>query len=168
MLQIDGGNHRNTAVQQFADILPAVRIAAAGRIIVSQSVDETGLRVPAEERRHVHGIIVAAGMPGGDQGNHFEALEDLLNVGSDVRLQRAHDNVLAALFPPSPLVEHAERLAHARSVAEEDLQAATVFASLIGLHFAQQFFRIGPHIVYGRHYSQDNPARSDLARITSL
>ena len=45
VLQVDGGDHGDAAVEQFVDILPALRIAAARRIIVGQTVDQADLRM---------------------------------------------------------------------------------------------------------------------------
>ena len=144
VLQVDGGDDADAAVEQFLDILPALRIAAAGRIVVGQAVDQADLRMAAEERRQIDDLIGPAGVPLGDRRDHFEPGQDLLDVGRDLALQRAHHHVLAALLAAAALVEHAERFADARGVAQKHLEAAAAFPPLVGLDAAQQFFRVGP------------------------
>jgi hypothetical protein len=138
VLQVDGGDDGDAAVQQFLKVLPTLAVAAAGRIIVSQFVDQADFRMPAEKRNQVHGAIY--------QGNDFEAGNDPGHVRRDIALYGADDHILAAFLAAAALVEHAERLADARGVAQEDLEAAPLFAALFGLDAAQQFFGVGPAI----------------------
>ena len=63
------------------------------------------------------------------------------------------DDVLAAFLAAAALVEHAERFADARGVAQEDLEAAAAFAALLRLHAAQQFVGIEPAIGSAGHYA---------------
>ena len=160
MLEVDGGDDADAAVEQFLDVLPALRIAAAGRIVVGQAVDQADLRVAAEDGREVDDLVGAAGVLLGDRGNHFEARQDLLDVGGDLALQGADDDVLAALLAAAALVEHAEGFADARGVAQKHFEAAAPFPPLIRLDTAQQFFGIGPAIGANCHLPQDNAKRA--------
>jgi hypothetical protein len=66
-------------------------------------------------------------------------------------LQRHHYYILAARLPPSSFVEHAQRFAHARRIAEEYLQPSARVAALARFHAAQQLARIGPAVFTLRH-----------------
>ena len=62
VLQVDRGDDADAVLQQFLDVLPALLVPAAGRIVVSQTVDQADLRMAADDRRQVHGsLLVRAG-----------------------------------------------------------------------------------------------------------
>ena len=67
----------------------------------------------------------------------------------------ATTDVLAALFPAASFVEHAERFADARSVAEEHFQPPTLRPALLRLDAAEQFIGIRASVDAG---SQVSPA----------
>ena len=92
VLQIDRSHHRNAGSEQILDILPALRVLAAGRIAVSQAVDQADLRVPAQ-----HGFDVDRVDPVDDaRRNHFQAAEQFLDDGGLDRLRGRDHDILAA------------------------------------------------------------------------
>ena len=78
-------------------------------------------------------------------------VQDLLDIGLDSALYGAHHHVLPAHLSPAAFVEHAKRLADARSVAQKHFQPAATLPALVGLHTEQQLFRIGSVISVGGH-----------------
>ena len=89
----------------------------------------------AEDGGQVDGAVHWWGWsPGGRRCRGRRRVTFLLDGGD-------HD-VLAALLAAAAFVEHAEGFADARSVAEEDLEAAAAFAALLRLDAAQQFVGI--------------------------
>ena len=151
VLQVDRGDDRDAAIEQLLHVLPAMRIAAARRIVERQAVDQARARMPAENGRQVDHVPHLAGMLLAHRRDDFEIGQDGLQIGRQIALQGADHHVLPALLAAAPLVEHAERFAHARRVAEEDLQAPAPFPPLAGLHAAQQLFRVRPAIGAIRH-----------------
>ena len=143
VLQVDGGDDADAAVEQFLDILPALRIAAAGRIVVGQPVDQANAGMAAEDGGEVDDLVNAARVAFDDGGNHFEAGEYLLDLGGGLSLHRAHHDVLAALLAAPAFVEHAVRLADARGVSQKHFQAPAPLPALFRLDAAQQLFGIG-------------------------
>lgn len=113
----------------------------------------------AKEGGQIHDVVIASGVFGVDGRNNFQAAQDALQFRGDAALQGAHHDVLPALFAAPALVEHAERLADAGSVAEKDLEASAAFAALVGLDFAEKFLGVGACAIDARHPHQDNPAR---------
>ena len=57
VLHVDRGDDGDALVEDFLDILPAFRIAAAGRIVEGQFVDQADLRMAAEDGGQVDGAI---------------------------------------------------------------------------------------------------------------
>ena len=57
VLHVDGGDDADAAIQQFLDILPALGIAAAGRIVIGQAIDEAYARMAPEEGGQVDHLV---------------------------------------------------------------------------------------------------------------
>ena len=68
-----------------------------------------------------------------------------------VALRGGDHDVLAALLAAAALVEHAQRFADARGVAQEDFETAAAFAPLLRLHAAEEFVGIEPAIGSAGH-----------------
>jgi hypothetical protein len=92
-----------------------------------------------------------------DRRHDFEPGDDLLDLGRDVALDRPHHHVLPAQFAPAALIEHAQRLADARGVAQKHFEPAAPRPPLFRLDAPQQFLGIRPLIGSIRHCSQDKP-----------
>ncbi len=90
VLHIERGDDADAAVEQVAHILPALRIAAAGRIALRQAVDQADLRMAAEEGHQVDGASVRLGnrLRGGRPPPESRA--------RPAALQRRHDYILPA------------------------------------------------------------------------
>ena len=86
-----------------------------------------------------------------DRRDNLQLGDDFAHRAGDFALRGGDDHVLAALLAPAALVEHAERFADARRVAQEDLETAAPFAPLLRLHAAEQFVGIEPAIGSAGH-----------------
>ncbi len=139
MLQIDRAHHIHAVRANLFHILPAMRMAAARRIILRHLVDQTHLRRALQNRFHVQRVRVA----NAQRRNNLELPDQILHILQAFPLDHADDNVLPALLPAPPLVEHPQGLADARSVSQKDLQPPARIMGFLRLDLAQQFFRIG-------------------------
>ena len=143
VLHVDGGDHGDPLAQNLLHILPAFRVAAARRIVECQLIDQADLGTAAENGLQIDGAI--------ERGDDLQPGDDLADGAGDLILRGGDHHVLTAFLAAAPLVEHAQRLAHARRVSQEDLEPAPPFAPLLRLHAAQQFVGIGPAVGSGRH-----------------
>ena len=119
-------------------------MAAARRIIEGQLVDQADLRTAPEDGRQVDRAI--------ERRDNLQLRDDFADRARNLALRRGNHHVLAALLAPPALIEHAERFAHARRVAQEDLETPAPFAPFLRLHAAQQFVGIEPAIASAGHY----------------
>src|SRR5580704_3820704 len=94
ILQIYGGDDGDSGIEQLFDVLPAMTVWTAGRIVISETVNERNLRVPFDYGRHINYLV----------GAHFQHRNDLelsqygLHFRGILRLQRADEDVLASLM----------------------------------------------------------------------
>lgn len=152
VLQVDRGDDGDAAIEQVFDILPALRIAAAGRIVVSQLVDQADRRVAAEERRQIDHFVSLAAVALLDRRDHFETRQHALDIGFVGGLHQADHHILAALFAAAAFVEHAVSLAYARGITQKDFETAAPLAPFGVLDAAQEFLgtrfvlRAGSHV----------------------
>jgi hypothetical protein len=70
------------------------------------------------------------------------ALQQRVNFRRSLGLDCAHHHVFAPFPPPPRLIQHAERLAHASRISEENLEATAPVILLLGLKLTQQLLRI--------------------------
>src|SRR5580765_1029479 len=97
-----------------------MRVAAARRIIVSQSVDEADLRVPLQNRLHVNDRDTFDA----ERGNDLERTQKRLELSGNFRLQRPDHHILSAVMTAPSLVEHPKGFADAGCIAKKNLKAA--------------------------------------------
>ena len=93
VLEVDRRDDADAAIEQVFDILPALRIAAAGRIVVGQLVDQANARMAAEECRKVDHLVGLAAVPFLDRRDDLEAGKhslDLLGVGRSAPARPRH------------------------------------------------------------------------------
>jgi len=64
--------------------------------------------MPAEDRGNIDHLVIQTRVPRRNRRNHFQPGQDLLDIGSDFALYRAHNDVLPALLAAAAFVEHAE------------------------------------------------------------
>src|SRR5664279_324579 len=96
-------------------------ITDARRIIVSEAIDETDLRMPQQNGLDVDDRDILDV----DGRNDFQLIQKWFELGRDVGLQSANHNVLPPFFAPPPLVKHAKGFADSRSVSKKHFEAAS-------------------------------------------
>ncbi len=137
ILQVHGSDDRDAGIEQLLDVLPAMGIGTAWRVLISKTVNQRNLGVPTNYRRHIDRFRASRFQ----KGNDFK----LLQYGPDFRrifgLQRAYYNVLTSFATPATLVQHLERFAYSASIAEENLQPAAPLATLLSFDFGEQLLR---------------------------
>ena len=116
VLQIHRANNVDSVGQQLLHILPAMWVAAPW-IVVGQAIDHANLGMTAQNCRNIYDRH-ALDVNGRD---NFERTQDWLDFSRNLRLERPHDYVLPAFFPPPRFIKHAERLADARGITEKYL-----------------------------------------------
>ena len=130
MLDVEVGDDVDPRVEQLLDVLPALLVAAARHVGVRELVDERQLRTTREERVEVHLLEGRVAVGDGRAGDDLEVADLLGGPLPPVRLDEAHDDVLAARPAAATLVEHRVGLADAGGGAEVDPQRAAAHAAL--------------------------------------
>ncbi len=143
VLDIQRGNHVDTAVEQLLHILPALGMLAVRRIVEGELVHQSHFRLAFQNAVDIQ----SAGSGHLDDGDLFRYLF------SASRLDRADHHILAALLAPVAFIEHADGFADAGSVTEEDLQPAAPQVCFLALQPAQQFVGGWSSISSGYHFA---------------
>src|SRR5438046_1010903 len=90
VLEIQGGDDVDTVCEQFFDVLPALGMLAAGRVVHRQLVDQADLRPTLEDASDIQGVG-SQDFQGGDLPG---------DVTGATRLNGAYDDILAAALAP--------------------------------------------------------------------
>lgn len=93
-------------------------MTGAGRVVVSQTVNDAHRRAPPHEGFHID----CRGFTNYPERDHLQLLDQSLSSRCETRLDGADHDVLASLAATAGFVEHPVGLAHARRVSQEDLQ----------------------------------------------
>ena len=111
-------------VEQFFDILPALGMAAVGRVGVGELVDDDQLG-PAAQRAVEIELLDLAALPAHDAARQdFETVRQRFGLGARMGLDQADDDVDALLAQQLRALQHGVGLADAGRGAEEHQQAA--------------------------------------------
>jgi hypothetical protein len=124
VLDVERGDHVDARVQQHLDVLEALGVAGAGDVGVGQLVHQRHLGPAGQHCVEVHLRQHRPPVLDHAAGHHRQVALLLGRLDPTVRLHEADHHVGAALPAAAPLVEHGEGLAHARSRAQVDAQAA--------------------------------------------
>jgi hypothetical protein len=120
-------------------ILPALGVPAAFDVGMRQLVDQHDLRFAP---RMASMSISSNGTPRYSilpPRHHLHLFDQLRRAWPAMRLDHTHDDILAALLAPDRLAQHAVGLAHARRVAQKQLQRS---ARLLGVGVRQPFLGV--------------------------
>ena len=96
-------------------------------------------------------------------GNGLQVMDDFLDLRIHPWLHGCNDDVLAASGAPPAFIEHAERLSHARRIAEKNLKLPPPFGALGRLHLLQESFWIWSGVAFSRHQSSRHSRASRMA-----
>ncbi len=143
MLDIHRRVDVDAAIQQFQDILVAPAMARAGRVSVRQFVYQGDLRPAAEHRVGVH--LAQSGAAIGDclPGDDLQAGEQSVGLRPAVCLHVGDDHVHPVHAELLGGGQHRVGLAHARRIAEHNLQLAAGVLGVLPLNLVQELVGIG-------------------------
>jgi len=165
VLDVDGGEDVDLVVEEAEDIFVALgggRVAVVGiaELGVGELVDEDDLGHAGEDGVDIHLGEEGALVVDLAARDLFEAGGELGGAGAAMGFDKADDDVFAAATAADAFAEHAEGLADAGGVAEEDLETATL---LLGVAGVQPVFRglslIGHTIGHAVQFSLMNSRR---------
>ena len=126
VLDVDGDEDVDAGIEEVDDILVALVVAAALDVGVCELVDEDDFGMAGEDGFEVHLFEEGALVFDVAAGEGGEGFGDLDGTGAAVGFDDADDDVFATGQATGAFAQHAEGLAHAGGVPEEDLQAATL------------------------------------------
>ena len=144
MLDIERRPDIDARVEQFFDILPALRMPAFGRVGVGELVDDDELGPAFQRGVEVEFLDLAPCIVDDAARQDFEAAQSAPRVGAPVRLDEADDDIDAFLPQQLRARQHGVGLADAGRGAEEDEQAS----ALASLGQREQRVRVRPPIPY--------------------
>jgi hypothetical protein len=140
ILEVDCGDDGDSSIEQLFNVLPAMTVWTAGRIVICETINESNLRVPRDYGGNIY-YFLAAHL---QHRNNFELLQYGLHFRGILRLQGANDDVLPSFMAAAAFVQHLEGFAYARSIAQENLETATPLPNLLAFDFRQQLVGTRP------------------------
>jgi hypothetical protein len=138
VLQVYGSDHADPLIEQIFNVLPAMLVFRARRVIKREFVDQANAGLALHDGINVH-ACTAADLA---QWNYRQFAQITGNATSVSGLQRAHNNIRAAAFPAAAFIEHAAGFPDTRRVSQEDLEPATFLFALLELNAPQQLFGV--------------------------
>ena len=124
VLHVDRRDHRDAGVEQFLDVLPALRVLAARGVGVGELVDQHHLRLPVEHRLDVEFTEALAPVLDVARRHDLDAVQQIGGLLAAVGLHDRGHHVRTALAPAVRLTEHRVRLADAGCRTQVDAQFA--------------------------------------------
>ena len=122
MLDVDRGDDGDSGVEQLLDILPSLRVLAAGSVGVGEFVDQHDLRVTGQHRSHVELGEALAAILDVARRDGLDAGEQVCGLLAAVRLDDRRHHIGAALPPTMRLPEHRVGLTDAGRRPQVDAQ----------------------------------------------
>ena len=143
VLDVERGEHVNARVEQFGHVLPAFRMARAGRVRVREFIHERELRLARERGVEIQFRQRDAAMFERAAGNLRQTFGERVGFLAAMRFDVADDHVASGgKFAPRGF-EHGVGLADAGAHAEKNLEPAAFLRGLLALDGTQQRVRIG-------------------------
>jgi hypothetical protein len=140
MKQVDARQDGDPVAQKFLHILPTKSVPASRRILSGERVNDADLWRAEKNRIQIDCLTVGCL----ELRNHFQFLQERLDVFGLLSLNSSNDNVFAALSPPPGFVQHAIGLPDARRIAEKNLEFRTPALALLGLYLFEEPFWTWP------------------------
>ena len=122
MLDVHIGHHIDARIQQDLHVLPSLGAFRTRHIGVRQFIHDADRGPPHLDRGSIHLLQRHAPIIDGLRRDHFQSFGFCDGVLPFVRLEVADNNVLPLSFEMLRFLQHAIGLAHARRVAEQQLQ----------------------------------------------
>src|SRR5262245_34716852 len=142
VLNIHRGIDVDTVAQQLLDIQISLRVTTAGRIGVSEFIDQNDLRVAGDDGIKVHLLQELASILDAPAGNGFQILQKRLRLFAAMSFDHTDHDVIAILYPGARALEHLVGFADPRRRADEDSQLADT--ALLAPGSFKQRLRRGP------------------------
>ena len=127
VLDVERGQYVDAGVAQLLDILPALRVAAAGGIGVREFVDQRDGRLAHQHGVDVEFIEPVRAVDDGAAWQDFERSDQRFGFGATVRFDHADDDIGPALEQFGPFAQHLESLADPGRRAKKDFQPPARF-----------------------------------------
>jgi hypothetical protein len=137
MLHVDGGVHVDARIEQFIDVLPALRMARAGDVRMCEFVDENQLRLALERGVEIELAELAAAIRDARKRQHVEPFEQRSGFAAAMRLGNADHYVDAFFLAPRGGQQHRIGFADTRRRAEKHLQPAALAPLFFTLQLAE-------------------------------
>ena len=132
MLDVDGAENIDFVIEQQKDVFIALWQAAAFDVGMSQLVDKSDLRSASQNGIDIHLGEESSFVIHITAGDLFEPFRQFSCPGAAVRFDDPDDYVFSTAVAANAFAEHAEGLADARGIAEEELEAAPLFLRRAG------------------------------------
>ena len=126
VLHVHRGQDVDARIEQDVNVLPSLGARRAGDVGVRELVDDRHLGPPPQDGVGIHFLEQRPLVLHRPPRHHFEALDQRHRVLPAMRLEIADHDVDALVLQLARLGEHLVGLAHARGVAEEDLQTTAL------------------------------------------
>src|SRR6185437_10598433 len=127
MLDVERRPHVDARVEQLLNVLPALGMAAVGRVGVGELVDDDQLGLALESGVEIELLERAPAIFNPAPRQDFEALDKRARLGAAMSLDEPNDDVDALLFEAPGVLQHGVGLTNAGRGAEKDLQPARSF-----------------------------------------
>ena len=146
MLDIQGRPDIDTGVEQFLDILPALRVARARLafrdIGVGKLIDDQRRGSALQRRIQIEFTAGHAAVAHLDGRQLLETFEEFLRLRAPVGFNVAHDDIGTCRACAARCFQHGIGLADAGGRADEDFQPPAMCTRFIPLYSGKQFVRI--------------------------
>ena len=138
VLHVHRRQHINVGRQQLHHVFVTLAVEAAINIGVRQLVYQYHPRTSLQNSFQIHLMELGSLVLHDATRDGFQLRGQLYNGFASMRLDDPDDNIFAATAPSYPLAQHCIGLAHAGSIAQEQLEYAL---RLRGRDFLKPFFR---------------------------
>ena len=124
MLDVQRSPDIDAGGEQLLDVLPALGMAAVGRVGVSEFVNDDQFRLARERGVEIEFVDFAAVVFDLAPRQDFESINERARLGAAMSLHKPNDDVDVFVLQAPRVLQHCVSLADAGRGAEEHLQAA--------------------------------------------
>ncbi len=148
MLHIDRRIHIDAGVQQFVDILPALRMARTGRIRMREFIHQDQRRLQRQRRIQIEFLDNLVPILDLLERQHGQSVQQRGGLAAAMRLDNADQHRTSFRLQLAGRSQHRISLADAGRRAEIDPQLATRGAPFLLLHLRQQRIRVRALVIH--------------------
>ena len=148
MLDVDGGPDIDARLEQFLHVLPALGMAAVGRVAMGQFIDDEQLWRALQRRIDVEFLKHAAAVVEPPLREDFQALDQRHRFLAPMGLDNADDDIDPVGFQPLRALQHGKSLADTGCCAQEHLE----LAALVMLRQRQKSVGVGASVLLSARF----------------